>query len=133
MYSNFISTKAVLSISLKKSYAIGRENFEFSMVLGGVAYGNKCHRGTLGLGWLITYPFTVLCFWIATLKLMEINKYPDHLTDLFFNFNNILCPSYKNNTIRKVLPAPAIHSRVIWRFFLKAFKKFMDDHKKNRQ
>jgi uncharacterized membrane protein len=66
-----ISTKSGGIDSLKKSYGIGRKNFQFSVVLGVMIMVINSIGGMIGAGLFITYPFTVLCFWLATQKLME--------------------------------------------------------------
>ena len=60
--------------SLKKSYRIGRENFQFTIILGVILLVINGIGGALGIGQFITDPYTILCLWIATRKLSGETK-----------------------------------------------------------
>ncbi len=60
--------------SLRKSYRIGRENFEFSMILGFILLVINAIGSAFVVGELVTYPFAVICLWIATQKLVGEGK-----------------------------------------------------------
>jgi hypothetical protein len=54
-----------------KSYRIGRDNFEFSLILGVVLFVINIIGCSVVVGGLITYPFTVICLWLTTQKLAK--------------------------------------------------------------
>jgi len=58
--------------SLQRSYAIGKENLQFTVILWIVlAVINAIGYSINGVGGLLTEPFTTICLCVATLKLTE--------------------------------------------------------------
>ncbi|HEX7575144.1 MAG TPA: glycerophosphodiester phosphodiesterase [Candidatus Methanoperedens sp.] len=66
-----ISEKSGAIEALKKSYRIGRDNFEFTLILGVVLLVIDFIGSSLVVGGLLTYPFTVICLWLAAQKLAQ--------------------------------------------------------------
>ncbi|MCZ7402415.1 MAG: glycerophosphodiester phosphodiesterase [Candidatus Methanoperedens sp.] len=66
-----ISEKSGAIEALKKSYRIGRDNFEFTLILGVVLFVINIIGGAVVVGNLVTIPFTVICLWLTTQKLAK--------------------------------------------------------------
>ena len=47
--------------SLKRSVRMGKSNFETSLIIAVVAWILNSVGGTVGAGWLLAYPYTVVC------------------------------------------------------------------------
>jgi uncharacterized membrane protein len=59
--------------SLKKSFNIGKENLEFTIILALVMWGVNAIGGYIPFVSLVTFPFTTICIAIAAVKLTEGN------------------------------------------------------------
>lgn len=64
-----ISEKSGAIEALKKSYRIGRDNFQFTLILGVVLLVIDIIGSSVVVAGLVTYPFTVICLWLAAQKL----------------------------------------------------------------
>ena len=64
-----ISDKSGAIEALKKSYWIGHDNFQFTLILGVVLIVIDLIGSSVVVGGLVTYPFTVICLWLAAQKL----------------------------------------------------------------
>ena len=60
--------------SLKKSFEIGRENLEFSIILGIMLWVINGIGSALEVGWLVTFPYTAICLFIATGELLKASN-----------------------------------------------------------
>jgi FtsH-binding integral membrane protein len=55
--------------SLKKSYNVGKQNFQFTLILVIILTVVNGIGSSIKVGWLLTYPFTVICYSLAAKKL----------------------------------------------------------------
>ncbi|MCK5698680.1 MAG: glycerophosphodiester phosphodiesterase [Candidatus Aenigmarchaeota archaeon] len=69
-----ISEKLGAIDSLKKSYRIGRDNFWFTVILAIALWIIKAAGGAIVVGGLITFPFSIVCLCVATLRLTKGKK-----------------------------------------------------------
>ena len=66
-----ISEKSGAIEALKKSYRIGRDNFEFTLIIGVVLFVINIIGSAVVVGGLVTIPYTVICLWLTTQKLAQ--------------------------------------------------------------
>jgi uncharacterized membrane protein len=66
-----ISEKSGAIEALKKSYRIGRDNFEFTLIIGVVLFVINAIGSAVVVGGLVTIPYTVICVWLAAQKLAQ--------------------------------------------------------------
>lgn len=60
--------------ALQKSFSIGKENIQFTVVLFIIVWVINGIGAALSIGWVITHPFTAICISIAALKLAGKSK-----------------------------------------------------------